>query len=487
MRDNRAVIAAFVFMVLARAVFLPLFPLTDNTESRYAVIAADMQSSGDWVTPRVWIEGRQVPYLGKPPLLFWAAALGIQLFGHNEFAVRFPSFMFSIFLVVLLNWVLRKYLEPDTADSASLILASSALFFLFSGTVIVDMTLTFFASAAVLFHYALANEKSKELKKIFSLLVFISLGHGFLTKGPLCLVLFGIPVVLWSAINKKWGVLRDYNWLTGLAAFAIIAAPWFVLAEIRSPGFLQYFFINENILRFTSADYGDRYGWGHVLPYGTAFLFFLAAALPWSIWCTVLAFKKSRWKSLAVFYKDERTSIFSLGAIGIVLFLCLARQIVAAYVIPVLPFFAVSAALFLRNNGVSKKQIALVCVVSIVVYSAISISFLPRAGEKYSAKEIISAARDIGRLQSAGKVTFLFNMPYSAYFYGRGLVLNQDKETLPNIARGPNPADVSNLYIVRKKDEASIPGAVSEKLSPVYSSDNWTIYENRAAHLHGKI
>lgn len=475
MNKSASIISVILFLVIIRAAFLPYFPLTDNTESRYAVIAADMESSGDWITPRVWMSGKQVPYLGKPPLHFWAAALSVHLFGRNEFAVRLPAFVFSLLLIALLHFVVRRYWDGEIADSAALILFSSAMFFAFSGTVILDMTLTFFIAAAVLCHYALTKESSRNLKRIYSILVFVFLGLGFLTKGPVCLVLFGMPVFLWLVLYKKWAVLRDYDWLTGIAAFALITVPWFALAEARSPGFLEYFFVNENLLRFISSDYGDRYGWGHVLPYGTAALFFLAAALPWSIWCIVLASRKCGREKIKSMARNQDSGLFLLAAAGIILFLCFARQLVAAYVLPALPFFAVCAAALFRESGIPGKQIAVVCCVSVIIYSAFVLAILPRAEERYSSKQVLSVARAIHKSPLGGKVIFLSDMPYSAYFYGRELIAPWDKDLLKNLDLQYRPAQGS-FYILKQNDSGAIPGPVQDKLTVVYSSNTWRIY-----------
>src|SRR5262249_49240181 len=58
--------------------------------------------------------------------------------------------------------------------------------------------------------------------------------------------------------------------------------PWFVLAEKANPGFLQYIFLHENILRFISKDYGDRYGTGHPYPFGSSWWMMALLLLPWT-------------------------------------------------------------------------------------------------------------------------------------------------------------------------------------------------------------
>jgi 4-amino-4-deoxy-L-arabinose transferase-like glycosyltransferase len=58
-----AVVWALSLLVVIRLVSLGLYPLTDNTEARYAEIGRVMAQLGDWVTP--WYDAG-VPFWGKP-------------------------------------------------------------------------------------------------------------------------------------------------------------------------------------------------------------------------------------------------------------------------------------------------------------------------------------------------------------------------------------------------------------------------------------
>src|ERR1700730_14932538 len=71
--------------------------LWEPDEGRYAEIAREMVVSGDYVTPRDDYE----LYFEKPPLVYWAEAAAIKIFGVDEFAVRFPTAIFSIGQVVI--------------------------------------------------------------------------------------------------------------------------------------------------------------------------------------------------------------------------------------------------------------------------------------------------------------------------------------------------------------------------------------------------
>ena len=68
------------------------------------------------------------------------------------------------------------------------------------------------------------------------------------------------------------------------AETALLVVPWYVMAEMRTPGFLRYFIIGEHFERFVIANWqGDLYGAGRPRPPGTIWLFGLLAALPWSV------------------------------------------------------------------------------------------------------------------------------------------------------------------------------------------------------------
>ena len=80
-------------LLLVRTATLSTLPLVDSTESRYALVAADMAELGDWGVPMIRIHDQLVPFEGKPPLHFWLGALAVQVFGRGEVAARLPSLL----------------------------------------------------------------------------------------------------------------------------------------------------------------------------------------------------------------------------------------------------------------------------------------------------------------------------------------------------------------------------------------------------------
>src|SRR6201984_2425831 len=95
--------AALIIATLAVCYFsnLGAIGFVGPDEPRYAWIARDMAETGDWVTPRLY--GK--PWFGKPPLLYWGAALCFRLFGVSEAAARLPSAISALLATLALAWL----------------------------------------------------------------------------------------------------------------------------------------------------------------------------------------------------------------------------------------------------------------------------------------------------------------------------------------------------------------------------------------------
>src|SRR5690606_838554 len=65
---------------------------------------------------------------------------------------------------------------------------------------------------------------------------------------------------------------------------AALGLPWYVLAEIKTPGFLDYFIVGEHWRRFLDSGWtGDLYGTAHKQPYGMIWAYWLMASFPWGL------------------------------------------------------------------------------------------------------------------------------------------------------------------------------------------------------------
>lgn len=346
MKPPRGALSVFLLLIAGRLAAMAALPLADTTEARYGEMARKMLETGNWVTP---LHDYGVPFWGKPPLWSWMSAGSMGVFGVNEFAARLPGFLLSVLTVWLVAHLARSRGGARAGWAPALILAGSLGFFACAGTVMTDAALAFCVTL-ILVAFWRARHRGP---KIWSWVFFIGCGLGLLAKGPVALILAGLPVFFWTLIRGSWrGLWRDLPWLRGSVLTALIAAPWYALAEARTPGFLNYFLLGEHFGRFFDKGWtGDRYGFAHAVPHGIVWLFAIAAFLPWTFFLPKL---RKVWRDA-----DGWTLFLALWAVsGLVLF-TLSANIIWPYVLPALPALALMLAEGARRGAVKPPLVPL--------------------------------------------------------------------------------------------------------------------------------
>jgi len=337
-------LAIIVIAILARLLGIIEYPLHDPTEARYAEIPRLMIETGNWIMPPF---DYGVPFWGKPPLTFWLTAISFKLFGYSEFTARLPVFLLAG-LVLWLSYRFAKVLQgEEKAAFSSVVLISTALFFIASGAVMTDIALCLCISLSMIsFWHALNNPVAQQARK-WSYLFFVGLGFGLLVKGPIVGVLVLLPLIAWVIIEKQWlAAWQKIPWFKGSALMLLIAVPWYIIAEIDSPGFINYFLVGEHFKRFVDPGWhGDLYGVAHKHPRGKIWLLWLFASFPWSFIFlgSVLTWplRKNKTITLKNACQGSWHSYLLLWAIAPMVFFSLSGNILYTYVLPGLPAFAI--------------------------------------------------------------------------------------------------------------------------------------------------
>lgn len=385
----RSLTVALIIVLIVRLITLGIPDLVDTTEGRYATVAKLMLERDDWVTPWLIYKGTAEPYLGKPPLHFWMVQTSYLLFGIGNASARLPGVVSGAATCLLVAILGRTLMGGAAGLVAALVLACSTLFFFLSGSVVLDVTLTSGITLALV-SFALCDRS-----KIWGYLIFVGVGLGILVKGPLAAVLAGLTIVPWSLLRRyvtgAWPTqVHHIPWISGCSILLAVVIPWYLWAEIRNPGFLEYFLITENYGRFTDPNYGDKYGTGHVQPPGTAWLMMIPALFPWILAVLAMSvyfFKRvSSAAAIKGWINDLWLSYFALWTLGTPALLTFATQYTGTYLVPVLPGFALWAALIWHRwdsqNDEEKRKgrsllygITVFLSVVVVAGSFISLSF----------------------------------------------------------------------------------------------------------------
>ncbi len=350
-------------LIAARLVIMGTTYVFEPSESRYAAISANMALTRDWFAPSFTYEGKWEIFAGKPPLAFQASALSaLILGGAGEFAVRLPAFLSFLSLLALLYISARKLsrdeaLDPSAPLLATGICATSAALYATAGFCMTDLPLACCTSGALLIYCAW---RARTL--ISALAIGALLALGMMIKGPISPLLFLLGALvdfLWRrfALKEERAFPPLGLIAAAIAIFLVAVIPYFALIEKRQSGFLEYFFINENLLRFLVKDYGDKYGAGRESFRGMAAIWAFLVTLPWSPWLAAEFFapakrllerltnKGAASAAPAAAAEPRRYSTALAAAAAITLFWCLTSRVPPTYLLPVVPLISLHIAL----------------------------------------------------------------------------------------------------------------------------------------------
>ena len=296
----------------------------DDVDAIQAQIARNMLTSGDWVTARL----DHVAYLEKAPLVYWIIALFFRLLGVHDWAARIPIAL----SVLALAWLTAAFgtwaFGRGGGLYAGLCTGTCVGLFLFTRILIPDVMLTF-TIALAMWAFLRALDEEEPHPRLWAFVLAASLGIGLLLKS---LVALAFPIaagVIYLFLTKQLFLRRTWQRLRPISGFFIlllIAAPWHVLATLRNPpyfavslhggpgqyhGFLWFYFVNEQFLRFLNLRYPRDY---NTVPRVWFWLFHLLWLFPWSVYFPALV--KLSYKPLD---RAGRTRLLALCWMGFIL------------------------------------------------------------------------------------------------------------------------------------------------------------------------
>ncbi len=254
---------------------LGLRPLLLPDEGRYTEVARAMMH-GDALVPM--LDG--LPFFHKPPLFYWLDIAAMRVFGENVFACRFGSLVGAWLMGASLLLAMRRWHGPRAAAIALGVLATTPFFFISAQYANHDMLVGGLIGAAVL---AIARAVEEPLRVELRWLVagWVLCALAMLAKGLIGIVLPALVIAPWLLAQGRWRQVLGLLHPLALFAFAAVAAPWFVAMQLRFPGFLDYFFIEQHFRRFAQSNFNNVHG---------AWFFIVAMpllTLPWSAWLPV--------------------------------------------------------------------------------------------------------------------------------------------------------------------------------------------------------
>ena len=355
-----------------------LLPITDPTESVYALTAKEMLMAGDWMSPRIYGNF----WYDKPVMFYWELLTAYKIFGVGEFASRFFPAIFATLGLFVTYFFGRKIYNERIGFAAALMLATTLEYWYLAHAVITDMTLQF-AFSVTLISFFLAYRANRPK---FYAVSFAASGLAVLTKGPIGFFLPGLIILiflLWQGdIKHLKKIFRPIN----LLIFAAIISLWYLpMALMHGAAFAENFFGVHNFLRATVSEYPKTDVWYYYL------LISAIGFFPWSVALIPAAVKKF-FQRAELFIEEGRLPIFEahekfliVWAATVIIFFQMCATKYVTYTLPAMIPIAIFVARFFANRW--KNFLRTVAVAVIIFPLLMYFAALPLTEDNSSRRE----------------------------------------------------------------------------------------------------
>lgn len=314
-------------LLLTALLYVPgtgTMPLMDRDEPRFANATVEMMERGTWTVPYFNGEYR----FDKPPLTYWWMRLHYWLTGTGELGARLHSVVAAYLAALVIGGLVRRVTGASRAGLIAGLMWLTTVQVLIHGRLCVaDMPMILcvtLACRALLELLVLGGGKTR----VWWWVLWLSLGFGFLAKGPIVWLVPGLTLLLWRfAFWRKPVVWRNLRVLPGLAVMMLPVAAWGVPALIETNGLFWEIGMGRHVVkRGVEVLNGRKFIPGYYLLTTWLSLF------PW------LFFIMPVWRMLRARWTAELTFLATWFVLPQILFSFYATQL-PHYVMPGYPAF----------------------------------------------------------------------------------------------------------------------------------------------------
>lgn len=330
-----------IAVVLALCAFLfffrlDSFGLVGADEPRYAQVAREMLQHHDWVTPILYGQ----PWLEKPILYYWRAMLAFDVFGVSDWTARLPSSTLAAFLVVVTYFWMRRF-RPGAQLDAALILAASAMMIGFGRAASTDMSLSAPLCAGMLCWWGWRQTG----RRWWLLLFYVLVALGTLAKGPVAPFLAAVIIIAYAALRREGKAVFGTLWIPGILAFLVVALPWYIEVQLKTPQFFRVFFLEHNLERFSTNMFRHKQPFWYYIPV------LLLAVMPWTTYVVAGMVDVVRnWRHRGDPQGDSLPLFLFVWTAVPVVFFSISQSKLPGYILPAIPPALILAADYLRHS-----------------------------------------------------------------------------------------------------------------------------------------
>ena len=241
--------ASLLLLLAAVPVFLVALganSIWDANEAFYVETPRQMVVTGDYVNPSFGGE----PRFNKPVLSYWLVAGAYRLLGESVAAERMVIAAAALVTILATLVIGGAIGGRATGLLAAVVLATAPRFVFFSRRILIDVLVTMFMTSALACFAA--AERYPERRRTLLLLMYLAIGAGILTKGPVALVLPLLAFGAWLLMERRLGDIRRLMILPGALIVLAVVVPWYAaIYNQHGWDYIRQFFVGENLDRFS--------------------------------------------------------------------------------------------------------------------------------------------------------------------------------------------------------------------------------------------
>ncbi|MEZ6061584.1 MAG: glycosyltransferase family 39 protein [Planctomycetaceae bacterium] len=330
------VLAGFVSAILIYVypLFLPT-PLLEPDEGLHATISQEMLENGEWIVPRL----RGEPFPDKPILYFWAQMASLRTFGMTEFSVRFPGLMFGLLASATTGLFASRLYRPRTGLLAFLMSMTMIIPLSLAQAAAHDVALVPWTNLALLCLFETERSARRSGQFLWLLASAAAISLAILTKALLGVALVAVAFAPFLLLSRRLTIASAFRFSVAVIAGMILASPWYFAMELRSSGYLYYYFVERHLLGFATASQPHGHEpWYYYVP------FIALGALPW-LWYIVPLLRDEWTAARSTEQRLPQQVVLLLSwLVGGLLFLSVAGSKLVTYSLPLFPALAILSA-----------------------------------------------------------------------------------------------------------------------------------------------
>ena len=330
-------------LTLLGLALLMIYLLTANhgplgSSTRYYEAAREMVELGDWVVPHL----AYVPYVEKPPLVYWLGA-SARLLGDHPLLINLPSLLATLVMISATYLFGREWRNRQVGLTAAGLLLGATMTQVFSGVLLTDPLLAAALSVGWLLWWRWDQQGRTRLAPLLGFYVVVAIG--WLAKGPVALALpaaaIGVYALLRGGISGLGTTLWTMKPWWGMALIVALNLPWTLALWARDPRLVEFFYLRINLDAFLHGNYNHPGPWwyygpilaGSLAPFTVVALPLLMQALGQCL--RTLRLQRDGWQMSNT---TDPTRLFLVSVVlGTMLFLSLSSAKLGSYLMPTMP------------------------------------------------------------------------------------------------------------------------------------------------------